>query len=231
MENRQKLKNMKNKVVRKKLLEYKEKQDRVLVESLIVENRMRTLFESYDAIGDLNNLSKTNKIKLAEAFYTELRRLDESNLLNEQLFDALKSILGGAFEATIQSLIEPIMDSFLSWIGLKSGFFKNFLITFFSRNPLKFIEIFKGCDSFTKTAVEALCEALILLGSKQLEGTSTAAAAIRNALMDAFASTEFHQKMAEGLSEPICDLYEKFFNKAKDVKDKLIGKEPEAAVA
>jgi len=213
---------MKNKIVRKKLLEHKEKQHRLLIEEYIIENRLRSIFESYGNMNEFHLLSESKKKKLSNSFIQELFILNESGLLNEQLLDAMKSILGQAFEGALQSIVEPFVDSFLSWVGL-GGYFKNFLVSFFTRNPRKVIDAFRGCNNFTNVAVEALCEALVMMLEEKFEVTSTGAKIIRNSMMEAFNSTNFKTKMVEGLQGPICDLYDDLYEKAKNTLKNLVG--------
>lgn len=211
---------MVNKVVRKKLLEQKTNKERLLVENTIVTNRLKMIFESAGDTKNIQNLTESEKEKLSIAFFTEVSRLNNMNLINEQFLDIMKSIFGNAFSGIAQSLIEPLVNSLLSGLGLK-GFFKDFLVSFFTRNPQKIITAFKSCRDLTEVVAAALSEGMVMMIQKESGLSGFGYDAIRNTLVDTVGDNKFLQSLSDSLETFVCDLYEKFTGKAEDVYDKL----------
>jgi hypothetical protein len=211
---------MKKNIVRKKLLEQKERKERLLTENLIVENRLRFLFEDDGRIINFKNLTESEKEKVAIKFYSELARLNESNLINEQFLDIMKNIFGNAFSGVIQGLVEPLVNSILSGLGLK-GYFKDVLVSFFTKHPAKLAEAFKGCEKLTEVVASALVEGMVMMMQKESNLGGTGFDIIRNTLVDTMMETKFVQSLSDSLESFICDLYNKFTGKAKDVYQKL----------
>ena len=211
---------MVNKVVRKKLLEQKTNKERLLVENTIVTNRLKLIFESVGDTKNIQNLTESEKEKLSIAFFTEVSRLNNMNLINEQFLDIMKGIFGNAFSGIAQSLIEPLVDSLLGGLGLK-GFFKDFLVSFFTRNPQKIITAFKSCRGLTEVVASALSEGMVMMIQKEAGLSGLGYDAIRNTLVDTVGDNKFLQSLSDSLETFVCDLYNKFTGKAEEVYDKV----------
>jgi len=211
---------MVNKVVRKKLLEQKTNKERLLVENTIVTNRLKLIFESVGDTKNIQNLTESEKEKLSIAFFTEVSRLNNMNLINEQFLDIMKGIFGNAFSGIAQSLIEPLVNSLLGGLGLK-GFFKDFLVSFLTRNPQKIITAFKSCRDLTEVVASALSEGMVMMIQKEAGLSGFGYDAIRNTLVDTVGDNKFLQSLSDSLETFVCDLYNKFTGKAEEVYDKL----------
>lgn len=211
---------MVNKIVRKKLLEQKTNKERLLVENKIVTNRLKLLFESVGDVQNIQKLTEAEKEKLAIAFFSEVSRLNNMNLINEQFLDIMKNIFGNAFSGLAQSLIEPLINSLLGGLGL-TGFFKDFLVSFFTRNPQKIFSAFKSCRDLTEVVASALSEGMIMMVQKEAGLSGFGYDAIRNTLVDSMGDNKFLQSLSDSLETFVCDLYNKFTGKAEEVYDKL----------
>lgn len=211
---------MVNKVVRKKLLEQKTNKERLLVENTIVTNRLKLIFESVGDTKNIQKLTESEKEKLSIAFFTEVSRLNNMNLINEQFLDIMKGIFGNAFSGIAQSLIEPLVNSLLGGLGLK-GFFKDFLVSFLTRNPQKIITAFKSCRDLTEVVASALSEGMVMMIQKEAGLSGFGYDAIRNTLVDTVGDNKFLQSLSDSLETFVCDLYNKFTGKAEEVYDKV----------
>ena len=146
--------------------------------------------------------------------------MNESHLINEQFLDIMKNIFGNAFSGIIQGLVEPLVNSILSGLGL-TGYFKDVLVSFFTKNPSKLAEAFKSCEKLTEIVASALVEGMVMMIQKESNLGGTGFDIIRNTLVDTMMESKFVQDLSDSLESFVCELYNKFTGKAEGVYNKL----------
>ena len=211
---------MLKKEIKKSILETKEKKEKLLIEQKLVESRIMMIIESKDNIKKFKRLSEEKQQKMAYALFEEIGYLEEQGLMNEQVWDFLGKIFGNSLGGVAQTIVEPLVNSILSSIGL-GGYFKDFLVSFITSNPLRLAKALKDCNELTKLIAESLGEAVVMMVQKQqgLEGKGYSF--LRNALLGVLQDTAFAKKLEEQLSTIVCEMFGKINDKASDVYGKL----------
>lgn len=211
---------MLDKKIKKAILETKEKKEKLLIEENLVKSRIMMIVESEDNIKNFKSLPKEKQEKIAYKLLEEIDYLEETSLLNEQLMDFLGKIFGNSLGGVLQTVVEPMVNSLLSGIGLK-GYFKDFLVSFITSNPTRLAKALKSCEELTKLVAESLSEAVFMMIQKQqgLEGQGYTF--LRNALGGAVKDYGFVQSIEKQISGIVCELFGKMNDKASGVFDKL----------
>ena len=211
---------MLQKKIKESLLETKKKKETILIEQNLIRNRIMMIVESEDNIKNFHSLPKSKKTKIANKLIQEIAYFQETNLLNEELMGFLSKIFGNSLGGILQTVVEPMVNSLLSGIGLE-GYFKDFLVSFITSNPTRLAKALKSCDELTKLIAEALSEAVFMMIQRQqgLEGQGYTF--LRNALGGAVKDTKFIQSIEGQISGIVCQLFGKMNDKASGVYDKL----------
>lgn len=221
---------MLEKNIKSTLLEIKEKKESILIEQKLVKNRIMMIFESETNIKNFKKLPKSKQKKLAYKLVSEISFLNESNILNEQdgLMGFLKGIFGNSLSGILQTIVEPMVNSLLSGLGL-TGYFKDFLVSFITTNPLELAKALKSCEAMTSLVAQALSEglAMMIMREQGLEGSGYTF--LRNALGGAVKDTKFIESIESQISGIVCQLYDSMTGKASEVVDKLKPKTVAAA--
>jgi len=220
---------MLEKNIKTTLLEIKEKKESILIEQNLVKNRIMMIVESEGNIKNFKKLPKAKQQKIAHKLVAEIGFLHESSILNEQdgLMSFLKGIFGNSLSGILQTIVEPMVNSLLSGLGL-SGYFKDFLVSFITTNPLELAKALKSCEAMTSLVAQALSEglAMMIMREQGLEGSGYTF--IRNALGGAVKDTKLIESIESQVSGIVCQLYDSMTGKASDVVDKL---KPETVAA
>jgi hypothetical protein len=213
---------MLDKKIKKAILETKDNKERLLIEENLVKTRIFTIVESQEIIENFQFLPEGKKMKIALNLMEEIRFLDENKILNEQLMDYLGKLFGNqGLSSIVQTIVEPLVNSILSGIGIPDGFIKNTLISLFTSNPLELSRALKSCEALTKLVAESMVEGLVMMIKQQqgLEGKGYTI--IRNLLGGAIKDTKFVQGLESQLTGIVCEIYRNFNKKASDVYTKL----------
>jgi len=211
---------MLKKEIKKSILETKERKEKLLIEQKLVESRIMMIFESKDNIKRFKKLSETKQQKMAYALFEEIAYLQEQELMNEQIMDFLGKIFGNSFGGIAQTIVEPAVNSILSSLGL-GGYFKDFLVSFFTSNPLRLAKALKSCDELTKLVAESLTEAVFMMIQREKGLSGDGYTFLRNALGGAVKDYGFVQSLEKQLSSTVCGVFDKMNDKASDVYNKL----------
>jgi hypothetical protein len=207
--------------IKKAILEAKDNKERLLIEENLVKTRIFTIIESKEVIDNFEFLPEGKKMKIAMNLMEEIGFLDENRILNEQLMDFLGKIFGNSLGGIVQTIVEPLVNSLLSGIGIPDGFLKNTLISLFTSNPLELSRALKSCEALTKLVVSSMVEALVMMLQQQkgLEGKGYVF--LRNAIGGAIQDSKFAENLSSQLESIVCEIYRKFNDKASDVYGKL----------
>jgi hypothetical protein len=210
---------LKNKIKRS-IIETKEKKEKLLIEQKLVESRIMMIVESESNARNFHRLSEEKQQKMMYSLLEEIRYLDEQGMVNENLMDFLGKIFGNSFGGAVETIVEPLVNSLLSSIGL-GGYFKNFLVSFITSNPLELAKALKSCEALTTLIANSLSEAVFMMiqNDKGLSGSGYTF--IRNALGGVIKDTAFANNLEKQLSGIVCELFGKMNDKASGVYDKL----------
>jgi hypothetical protein len=140
--------------------------------------------------------------------------------MTEAVWDFLGKIFGNSVGGVAQTIVEPLVNSLLSSIGL-GGYFKDFLVSFITSNPLRLAKALKSCEELTKLIAESLTEAVVMMIQREKGLSGQGYTFIRNALGGAVKDYKFVESLEEQLSTIVCSLFGKMNDKASGVYDKL----------
>lgn len=210
------------KQLRKKLVETKETKEKKLIQEVLIKNRFINAVESVDNVINYKNLSKKKQIDLSVDLLEEIADLSEEGLINENLGDILGSLFGSSWSGLLQTMAEPLVNSILSGLGMEDGYFKNTLVSFFTKNPMRLAQALRGnCKELTGLVVESIIEGIEMKLLNDRGMSSGGWVFLRNAVNDAIHGSEFAKSLENSLENTICQLFSKFTGKASEVVDKL----------
>ncbi len=213
---------MVNKIVRKKLLEEKKKRDNRLVETTLVESRLKVIVESKSKC---RSLSEEKQKKVFIQVLKEINVLESQGLINEEFkfTDILDKLFGQGWSVLGQAIVEPMIDSIFGWFNMKGPFAK-FVSSFIASDPRRLANALSDCRELTKLVAESLAEALVrtMMQSKGMDGTGYGI--IRNLLGGAIKDTEFIKGLEKQMSDGVCKLFGSFTDKAENVLNKVQAK-------
>ena len=205
--------------VRKKLLEEKQKRQNRLIETRLVESRLKMIVESKSKF---RSLTEGQKKKVFIQVIQEINTLEKQGLINEEFSfkDILGKLFGQGWSSIAQSIVEPMVKSVLGWFGIK-GYFANFVASFIASDPSRLAKVFSDCRETTKLIVEALSEAMFmsLQDMKGMEGIGWNL--VRNAVGGAIKDEAFVQNLTNSMSDGVCKVFGQFTDKAGDVLNKV----------
>jgi hypothetical protein len=213
--------NMLERKVKQSLIEVKEQKEKYLIEQKIVKNRLSIIVEHIKSVDDFNNLSQNEKVKLSFNVLQELSYLQNSGLLSEQdLGGALKSVFGGLFGSATQTIFEPLLEKLVKPL-FGEGFMSNFIISYLTKKQSEVIKSMSDCKLMAKLITESVVEGTVMSLQQQKGFDSQGYSLLRNSLGNAIEGNEFAINIENGLSKPICELFDKFTENAKRIESKL----------
>jgi hypothetical protein len=220
MENRVKKTTMLKNKIKRSIIETKERKEKLLIEQRLVESRIMMIVESESNAKNFHSLSEDKQQKMMYSLLAEINYLDEQGMINEQLWDFLGKIFGNSFGGAVETIVEPLVNSLLSSLGL-GGYFKNFLVSFITTNPLELAKALKSCEALTTLIANSLSEAVFMMIQKDKGLSGDGYTFIRNALGGVVKDTKFANSLEKQLSGIVCELFGKMNDKASGVYDKL----------
>ena len=207
--------------VRQSLIEIKEQKDRNLIKETLVKTRLLVLVEHIKSEDEFNKLSENKKSQLSFNVLQELSYLESNGLISEQdLGGALKSVFGGFFGNATQTFFEPLLGKMIKPL-FGEGFMSNFIISYLTKRPSEVIRAMSDCKLMTKLIAESVVEGTVMSLQQQKGFDSQGYSLLRNSLGNAIEGNEFAINIENGLSKPICELFDKFTENAKRIEAKL----------
>jgi hypothetical protein len=220
MENRIKKTTMLKNKIKRSIIETKEKKEKFLIEQNLVKSRIMMIVKSESNAKNFHRLSEKKQEKMMYSLLEEINYLEEQGMLNEQLWDFLSKIFGKSFGSAVETIAEPLVNTILEKIGL-GEYFKNFLISSLTKNPLELSKVLKSCDELTKLIANYLSEAVFMMVQNDKELSGGGHVFLRNALGDAVQDIKFVNSLEKQLSTIVCESYKSMSDKASNVYDKL----------
>jgi hypothetical protein len=221
--------NIMNTVRKNLILEKKNRDQKLLKETVEIENRFQYVIES------VGLTDKSDIDRIVEGVFYEMLYLENNGYNREimteniqSILDALGSLFGGTKNAVISTFKEKGIDYILSKLGLsKNSYMGDFLAVTFGNVDLKDIpRLFTDCDFLTKKIAEAAPEAYLKNIQDEKGFDNVLMDYIRNALYDVIRESDIVQKLEERISGIICPIISglstKFDDKLKSIKSSLI---------
>lgn len=205
--------------IRKKLLEEKNKRQNKLIESKIVESRLKMIVESKSYF---NSLTPRQQRKVFLEAVKEVNNLKSQGLINEGLGDIFSSLFGQKWSALAQSIIEPLVKNVLNWFGI-TGIFAETITQFIVSDPSRVVRALGDCREFSKLFAESISAGLVnnLLSQKGMDGVGYRI--IMNAVGGAIKDDTFISTLSDKMSDSVCKLFGSFQDKAENVLNKIKG--------
>jgi hypothetical protein len=212
------------KEIRQALIEAKEKKERLLIEESLVKSRIMMIVESEDNIKNFDSLPKRKQKKIAEGILAEMVTVSEPGLLSEDfdIMGMLGSLFGNSWSGLLQMIGEPFVNSILSALGMQDGYFKNVLISFFTKNLGRLAKALRGdCQEITGLVAESLVEGIEMSLAQSHGMTGPGYSFIRNTLNASINDQAFIKHLEEQLESTVCSWFNGIGQKATDVVSKI----------
>jgi hypothetical protein len=213
--------------IRRAIVEAKERKETLLIEQQIIKSRIMIIVEDVNNIRNFKKLPKSKQEKLAFTLFREFAYLQNNLLITEEIgfLDILKNLFGSVFgKSAIETIAEPLVDKILTAIGFKSeGIVKKSVISLLTTDPRKLIAAFQDCHLMTKLLLESFAEGLIMKMQDEAQKGSMIYDYIRNTLGGKISELDFVNSLESKISEPVCSLFSKFSDNAKEIVTKLQG--------
>jgi hypothetical protein len=213
--------------IRRAIVEAKERKETLLIEQQIIKSRIMIIVEDVNNIRNFKKLPKSKQEKLAFTLFREFAYLQNNLLITEEInfLDILKNLFGNVFgKSAIETIAEPLVDKILIAIGFKSeGIVKKSVISLLTTDPRKLIAAFQDCHLMTKLLLESFAEGLLMKMQDEAQKGSMIYDYIRNTLGGKISELDFVNSLESKISEPVCSLFSKFSDNAKEIVTKLQG--------
>jgi hypothetical protein len=219
------MKELQNKI-KYNLLEIKESKINLKIKEELLNSRLSFIAESNLNGKSIRRVPKKVQIKTFLSIVNEINSSNEYGYVLEQdgLNDLLRSLFGNSFDTISTSIVEPLTKSILSKVGLSGSMLDN-AVSNFVNDKTKLFESFKSCDSMTHVMSQIIEVAMIDDIRKNTSPDGIGNSFIKNHLIDSIQSNDnFLTSLKEKLKPIVCDIYNKFIDRAKRIESAL--KEP-----
>lgn len=208
--------------IRKKLIQEQEAQTKRNLKLSLVENNLKFVTKKIKSLDDLNSLSEDKKIKLLFSIAEEIKPLIEDQILNEQLGNILKSILGKTiFQGFGETAIENLLGILLNKLGLKDSYLRKAMISFIATDPRRMMAALSDCKELTKLIAESFIEAYVMKLEQDKGFDNILVGSLRNILGDVLRDNSVIMSIENALSGKVCEIFGGLTNKAKNVLNSI----------
>jgi hypothetical protein len=207
-----------NKLIKKTLVETKEKKNNRVIENKLVESRLKFIIED---ISIFNKKTKQVKIKEGFKFLRETAYLKNIGMLNENLSDVFKQMFGNSFENMLSTVSDPFVGSILNKLSIPQEIKVSVLETIKQRaNEL--LSNMDSCENLSKFISDIVSEiTMTKMSSKNITGSQF----LDSAIVDTMGDDVFRTKLSEKIKEEVCVLFNKYAENAKNLVTKLTSEE------
>ena len=207
-----------NKLIKKTLVETKEKKNNRIIENKLVESRLKFIIED---ISVFNKKTKQVKIKEGFKFLRETAYLKNIGMLNENLSDVFKQMFGNSFENMLSTVSDPFVGSILNKLSIPQEIKVSVLETIKQRaNEL--LSNMDSCENLSKFISDIVSEiTMTKMTSKNITGSQF----LDSAIVDTMGDDVFRTKLSEKIKEEVCVLFNKYAENAKNLVTKLTSEE------
>jgi hypothetical protein len=208
------------------LLEIKESKINLKIKEQLFNNRLSFIVESNLSGKSIRRVPKKVQIKTFLSVVNEVNSSNEYGYVLEQegLNDLLRGLFGNSFDTVSVSIVEPLSKSILTKVGLSGSILDN-AVSNFVNDKTKLFESFKSCESMAHAMSQIIEVAMIDDIRKNTSPDGIGNSFIKNHLIDTIQSNDnFLTSLKEKLKPIVCDIYNKFIDRAKRIESAL--KEP-----
>jgi hypothetical protein len=206
----------------------KTQKNALLIESIIVKDRLIRLVENneFKTKRDLDSFSMS---LLKESAYLNSKGYNE-NLVSEQwgnILGGLKGFFtGSGFDAMMQYFKEYAVGWLLRTIGLPdTGWIASFVKTAIGNLPLGDIGKLTNCDYTVPFLAKTIVESIIMKFTQSMKIDNAFTSVIRNALVEMGESTTFVQTLESGLRTIVCPIVRQLAGKMGTISNNLAASE------
>ena len=205
--------------IRKKLLQEKRKRENTLIETKLVESRLKMIVESKSKF---QSMKPAQQKKVFIKVMQEVNTLQNQGLIVEGLGDIFGKLFGQGWSAIGQTIVEPMVKSVLGWFGIK-GYFANAIASLIASDPSRLSKLFGDCRETTKLFAEAMTEAMVmsLQDVRGMDGLGWNI--LRNALNGAIKDEPFVNELSNKMADGVCKVIGKITGNAEEVLGKVQG--------
>lgn len=214
-------------ILKKTLLEVKEKKDNLQIESKIIKNRFSMIVEGKTFENDSDYIFESI---FSEMNYLKVQGYD-SKVINEGFFSMLQSIFGNSIKSMPQVFSEYIAEWLMKTLGVPQGTYMSAVIKTLAGNLTRDIsnmdKFFTDCRFTSNMIADSLIEGYLtqLQDEKNLNtGVSGfLVSAIRNAVVDSLAEGQnsIVQKLEDMIADFLCPKISKMANVVSDKAENL----------
>jgi hypothetical protein len=214
-------------ILKKTLLEVKEKKDNLQIESKIIKNRFSMIVEGKTFENDSDYIFESI---FSEMNYLKVQGYD-SKVINEGFFSMLQSIFGNSIKSMPQVFSEYIAEWLMKTLGVPQGTYLSAVIKTLAGNLTRDIsnmdKFFTDCRFTSNMIADSLIEGyLAQLQDEQNLNTGVSGflvSAIRNAVVDSLAEGQnsIIQKLEDMIADFLCPKISKMANVVSDKAEKL----------
>jgi hypothetical protein len=203
-------------LIKKHIVDAKEKKDSSIIENNLINSRLKFVLGN----DDFNKLSEDKKIKVSFGLFEEIATLSNQGFINEDnLLNTFKGLFGNDVHSLPETFYKPWIDTVLKTLNMSDSYLKKYLISQLTKNPSEVWSSFEDCEKMTYMVAKALSETLIF--HLRMDKDFSSLPEIRNSLEETMREEVFINKIEEKISGMICSSFEKYASKASDVLDRL----------
>lgn len=206
------------KLVGRVLREEKERKENKLIETKLVEERLKFVLENVKQLAKLN---KSQKVRKSFSFLSEINQIQNIGLLNENLSDTFKQIFGKSLDSMVGNVSEPLLNSVFIKVSLPNDV-KTQVLDKIKEKSQELIKNMDNCENLAKFLSNEVSEVLAEnMVAKNLFNSEL----VNSAMADALTDESFKTRLAEKMKVQVCDLFNKFSSNAQNLVTKLTSPE------
>ena len=191
--------------IRKNIIEANEQKKEVILESSIIERRLKPLLEN------VNFEKKNETTKLFDNLIYEISYLQDQGfnqkLINEEVdgfFGVLKNLVPSLFGGLMDTFKQRFAENILDRLGVPEGYLYNLIVTGFKNIEMEDISTLFECKTVTRIVSESVVEAYIKGLQDQADLGGDFYTVLRNSLTNTIRKSEFAKDLQLSLSSIIC---------------------------
>ena len=207
-----------NKLIKKTLVETKERKNNQIIENKLVESRLKFIIED---VAVFKKKSKQTKIKEGFKFLRETSYLKSIGMLNENLSDIFKQMFGNSFESVLGTVSDPFVGSILNKLSIPQEI-KTSVLDTIKQRANELMAHMDTCENLSKFISDIVSEITV---AKMTTKNITGSQFLDSAIVDTMGDDVFKTKLSEKIKEEVCLLFNKYAENAKNLVTKLTSEE------
>lgn len=207
-----------SKLIKKTLVETKERKNNQIIENKLVESRLKFIIED---VAVFNKKSKQTKIKEGFKFLRETSYLKSIGMLNENLSDIFKQMFGNSSENILGTVSDPFVGSILNKLSIPQEI-KTSVLDTIKQRANELMTNMDSCENLSKFISDIVSEMTV---AKMTTKNITGSQFLDSAIVDTMGDDVFKTKLSEKIKDEVCLLFNKYAENAKNLVTKLTSEE------